>query len=67
MRSRVRRRIAAIIAAPARRERVGLAPVAERYRDYSTGGLDAESVEMRRLERAHAAVDSAVLSSARRM
>lgn len=44
-----------------------LAPVAGRYRDYSPGALDAEAQEIRRLERAHAAIDSALLSTARRI
>ncbi len=38
-----------------------------RYRDYSVGALDAESAETRRLERAHAALDSALMSSPRRI
>ena len=44
-----------------------LVSMAGRYRDYSAGALDAESVETRRLERAHAAMDSALLSTARRI
>ncbi len=44
-----------------------LTGMAGRYRDYSPGALGAESQETRRLERAHAALDSALLSSARRI
>jgi len=44
-----------------------LSSLSGRYRDYSPGALDAESTETRRLERAHAAMDSALLSSSRRI
>jgi uncharacterized protein (DUF885 family) len=44
-----------------------LSELTGRYRDYSRGALDAEATETRRLERAHAALDSALLSSGRRI
>jgi len=44
-----------------------LAGMAGRYRDYSPSALDAESQETRRLERAHSAMDSALLSTPRRI
>lgn len=44
-----------------------LASLAARYRDYSPGALDAEGRELRRIERTHATLDSALLSSPRRI
>jgi uncharacterized protein (DUF885 family) len=44
-----------------------LAEMSGRFRDYSTTALSAESAEIRRLERAHASSDSALLSSSRRI
>jgi uncharacterized protein (DUF885 family) len=44
-----------------------LASLAGRYRDYTSGALDAEAQELRRIERSHATIDSALLSTARRI
>ena len=44
-----------------------LVTMAGRYRDYSPRALDAESQETRRMERAHSGIDSALLSSSRRI
>jgi uncharacterized protein (DUF885 family) len=44
-----------------------LAPNAARFRDYSTGALNAEAQELRRIEQRHATIDSALLSSSRRI
>jgi uncharacterized protein (DUF885 family) len=44
-----------------------LASLAGRYRDYTAGALDVEAQELRRIERSHSTLDSALLSSPRRI